>query len=65
MRRPSVSRSETLPQAEFTSAEDVQSAQRAPKRAVRVWETALERGAYTIGDETKEQTEFNLGKNFL
>ena len=26
---------------------------------------ALERGAYTIGDETKEQTEFNLGKNFL
>ena len=31
----------------------------------RIWELALERGAYTIEDETKEQTEFNLGKNFL
>ena len=28
-------------------------------------DAALERGAYTIEDETKEQTEFNLGKNFL
>jgi len=26
---------------------------------------ALERGAYTIGDESKETTEFNLGKNIL
>ena len=26
---------------------------------------ALERGAYTIEDDTKEKTEFNLGKNFL
>ena len=33
MRRPSVSPGETLPQAEFTSAEDVKSARRAPKRA--------------------------------
>ena len=32
---------------------------------VRTGMDALERGAYTIGDETKEQTEFNLGKNFL
>ena len=32
---------------------------------VRTGMVALERGAYTIGDETKEQTEFNLGKNFL
>ena len=54
-----------MPQGQFTCPEDVQSARRAPKRAPRVWETALERGAYTIGDETKEQTEFNLGKNFL
>ena len=30
---------------------------------VRTGMVALERGAYTIGDETKEQTEFNLGKN--
>ena len=29
---------------------------------VRTGMVALERGAYTIGDETKEQTEFNLGK---
>ena len=65
MRRPSVSHSKTLPQAEFISAEDVKSARRAPKRAPRVWETALERGAYTISDENKEQAEFNLGKNFL
>ena len=26
---------------------------------------ALERGAYTISDERKETTEFNLGKNVL
>ena len=32
---------------------------------VRTGMVALERGAYTIEDETKEQTEFNLGKNFL
>ena len=32
---------------------------------VRTGMVALERGAYTIGDETKEQTEFNLGKNIL
>ena len=32
---------------------------------VRPGMVALERGAYTIGDETNEQTEFNLGKNFL
>ena len=32
---------------------------------VRTGMVALERGAYTIGDETKEQTEFNLGKSFL
>ncbi len=32
---------------------------------VRTGMVALERGAYTIGDETKEKTEFNLGKNFL
>ena len=32
---------------------------------VRTGMVALERGAYTIGDETKEQAEFNLGKNFL
>lgn len=50
LRCSSVSRSETLPQAEFISAEDVKSARRAPKRAPRVWEM---------------QTEFNLGKNFL
>ena len=31
---------------------------------VRTGMVALERGAYTIGDETKEQTEFNLGKKF-
>ena len=32
---------------------------------VRTGMVAPERGAYTIEDETKEQTEFNLGKNFL
>ena len=32
---------------------------------VRTGMVALERGAYTIGDETKEKTEFSLGKNFL
>ena len=32
---------------------------------VRTGMVALERGAYTIGDETKEKTEFNLGKTFL
>ena len=32
---------------------------------VRTGMVALERGAYTIGDETKEKTEFNLGKNVL
>ena len=32
---------------------------------VRTGMVALERGAYTIEDETKEQTEFNLGKNIL
>ncbi len=32
---------------------------------VRTGMVALERGAYTIGDATKEKTEFNLGKNFL
>ena len=32
---------------------------------VRTGMVALERGAYTIGDETKEQAEFNLGKSFL
>ena len=32
---------------------------------VRTGMVALERGAYTIGDETKEKTEFNLGKAFL
>ena len=32
---------------------------------VRTGMGALERGAYTIGDETKEKTEFNLGKNVL
>ena len=32
---------------------------------VRTGMVALERGAYTIGDETKEQAEFNLGKNIL
>ena len=32
---------------------------------VRTGMVALERGAYTIGDETKEKQEFNLGKNFL
>ena len=32
---------------------------------VRTGMVALERGAYTIGDETKEQAEFNLGKNSL
>ena len=32
---------------------------------LRTGMVALERSAYTIGDETKEQTEFNLGKNFL
>ena len=32
---------------------------------VRTGMVALERGAYTIGDETKEKAEFNLGKNFL
>jgi acetolactate synthase-1/3 small subunit len=32
---------------------------------VRTGMVALERGAYTIGDETKEKKEFNLGKNFL
>ena len=29
---------------------------------VRTGMVALERGAYTIGDETKEKTEFNLGR---
>ncbi len=32
---------------------------------VRTGMIALERGAYTIEDDTKEKTEFNLGKNFL
>ena len=32
---------------------------------VRTGMVALERGAYTICDENKEQAEFNLGKNFL
>ena len=32
---------------------------------VRTGVVALERGAYTIEDDTKEKTEFNLGKNFL
>ncbi len=32
---------------------------------VRTGMVALERGAYTIGDETKEQTEFTLGKTSL
>ena len=32
---------------------------------VRTGMVALERGAYTIGDETKEKTEFNLGKNVM
>ena len=32
---------------------------------VRTGMVALERGAYTIGEETKEKTEFNLGKTFL
>ena len=32
---------------------------------VRTGMVALERGAYTISDEKKEQAEFNLGKNFL
>ena len=32
---------------------------------VRTGMVALERGAYTIGDATKEKTEFNLGKNIL
>jgi acetolactate synthase-1/3 small subunit len=32
---------------------------------VRTGMVALERGAYTIEDETKEKTEFNLGKNVL
>ncbi len=32
---------------------------------VRTGMVALERGAYTISDENKETTEFNLGKNVL
>lgn len=32
---------------------------------VRTGMVALERGAFTIEDETKEMTEFNLGKNVL
>lgn len=32
---------------------------------VRTGMVALERGAYTISDESKEQAEFNLGKNSL
>lgn len=32
---------------------------------VRTGMVALERGAYTIGDESKEKVEFNLGKNVL
>ncbi len=32
---------------------------------VRTGMVALERGAYTIGDESKEKAEFNLGKNVL
>ena len=32
---------------------------------VRTGMVALERGAYTIGDQTKEKAEFNLGKNVL
>ena len=32
---------------------------------VRTGMVALERGAYTIEDDTKEKAEFNLGKNFL
>ncbi len=32
---------------------------------VRTGMVALERGAYTIEDDTKEKTEFNLGKNVL
>ncbi len=32
---------------------------------VRTGMVALERGAYTISDDSKESTEFNLGKNVL
>lgn len=32
---------------------------------VRTGMVALERGAYTLEDETKEKTEFNLGKNLF
>ena len=32
---------------------------------VRTGMVALERGAYTIQDDTKEKTEFNLCKNVL
>lgn len=32
---------------------------------VRTGIVALERGAYTLGDDTKEKAEFNLGKNVL
>jgi len=51
----------TLPQAEFTSAEDVKG-HSGPQTRQRLG-TALERGAYTISDENKETTEFNLGKS--
>ncbi len=32
---------------------------------VRTGMVALERGAYTLEDDTKEKTEFNLGKNLF
>ena len=50
LRRPSVSRSETLPQGQFTCPEDVNSRPKGSQTRRRVWDM---------------QTEFNLGKNFL
>ena len=50
LRRPSVSRSETLPQGQFTCPEDVNSRPEGSQTRQRVWDM---------------QTEFYLGKNFL
>ena len=51
-----------FPQAEFISAEDDKFRRKGSQTRIRVWEM---RGAYTIEDDTKEKTEFNLSKNFL
>ena len=56
-------RSAEFPQGQFTCPEDVKT--HGGPNASCALGRALERGAYTISDERKETTEFNLGKNVL